>query len=218
MIDFFASITVASIAVMTIVILISNYRQAQILGQVREVLEEWYQSHMRDRLEKHENEIVIEEPLDWFGHQVGLKLLQLNQVLTEPTALEFLTAQGSRLVVSNVRPTEFKRKLRSKRVVRGKASRLMEPLLGRRPRKVRIIHKSPENSGEWFNIKGEAALRALNLDWGDIWELWFYIVPVETKQAAKKFSVDLSRVRLWFILKKEAIGKWFKRFTSKSSS
>ena len=47
MIDFFASLTVALIIVMTVVIFISNQRQAGIMKQMRLVLEDWYQAQMR---------------------------------------------------------------------------------------------------------------------------------------------------------------------------
>lgn len=219
MIDFFASVTVASIVVMTIVILISNFRQARILNQVRGVLEEWYQSHMRDRLEKHQTTIVINDPLEWFGNEAGVKITEVSRILDKPQALEFLTSQGTRLVVSHLSPQSLKRKIRTFRLFgKGKAARLVVPLLGNRFRKVGKIKKTRSEKEEWFLVNASAALRALDVDWGEIKELWFYLVPVETKRTTKRFSIDFSKVEVWVRLKKDMVQKWFKKYIFKSSS
>ena len=218
MIDFFASITVAAIAVMTIVILISNYRQARILNQVKTVLDEWYQAHMRDRLEKHQQEITVEDPLQWFGRLAGVRLTELNRVLEEPAALEFLTNQGTRLVVSNLRPAVLRRKTRNFKLGRGKAARLVEPLLGRSMRKAIITHCSTEADGEWFHVEAKAALRTLDVSWEEGHDLWLYHIPAVNKEQAKFYKAEAGNPGVWLNSIKEGLQRWFKATFSKSSS
>ncbi len=75
MIDFFASATIALIIIMTLVLFISNQRQAGILKQMRMVMEDWYDAQMRDRRKTFKEKINMPDPLVWLGNQVNLTLL-----------------------------------------------------------------------------------------------------------------------------------------------
>lgn len=218
MIDFFASVTVASILVMTIVIVLSNYRQARILNEVHTVLDEWYQSHMRDRLETHRQEITISDPMNWFGRQAGVKITELSRVVETCNALEFLTNSEVRLVVSTLSIGKLRRKTRISIFGRGKLSRLVEPLLGNRMSKVKTIQRTTENSGEWFNVEAEAALRAMDINWGTINGLWFYLVPKGEKQRNSVLKFDSRQIKNWFQTNIEGFQKWIKKYFSKSLS
>jgi len=100
MIDFFASITIALIVVMTVVIFLSNQRQAHILKQMRFVLEDWYESQMRDRREAYRKEIQMPDVLQWLGSQVNLEIVDQGRRFENPPALELVAGEGVRLVVS----------------------------------------------------------------------------------------------------------------------
>ena len=218
MIDFFASITVASILVMTIVIVLSNYRQARILNKVHTVLDDWYQSHMRDRLETHQQDITVSDPMGWFGRQAGVKITELSRVVETCNALEFLTNSEVRLVVSTLPIRKLRSKTRISIFGRGKLSRLVEPLLGSSIRRVKTIQRTTENSGEWFNVEAEAALRALEMNWGTINGLWFYLVSKSEKSGAGTFKFDSRQIKDWFRVNVEAFQKWIKKYFSKSLS
>ncbi len=218
MIDFFASVTVASILVMTIVIVLSNYRQARILNKVHTVLDEWYQSHMRDRLEVHQHEIMISDPLNWFGSQAGVKITEINRVLETCSAIEFLTNSEKRLVVSTLPIRSLRKKTRISIFGRGKLSRLVEPFLGNRINKVKVFQKTTDNAGEWFNVEAEAALKTLEINWGPINGLWFYLVPKGEKQKAGILNFNSKKITDWFRLNVEVFSKWIKKYFSKSLS
>lgn len=215
MIDFFASATVATIVVMTLVILFSNFRQAKILREMNKVLENWYLAQMRDRKAARRKEIVINDPLNWFGNQINVKIVELQRKLDNIPAVEFITTEGMRLVVSTLSPENLKKALRSTTIRRGKLSRLVEPLLGRNPHKVQSFDRSSISAGEWFDDEAEAALRALEINWGEIQHLWFFLVPVATKREKQLFQVD------WYELKKlvkkqyTTIRKWVRAHISK---
>ena len=91
MIDFFASITIALIVVMTVVILISNYRQAQVLKQMRVVMEDWYAAKMRDRRATFRKNFKVKDGLEWLGNQVQLTVIEQGRKLENPRAVEYFT-------------------------------------------------------------------------------------------------------------------------------
>jgi hypothetical protein len=179
MIDFFASITIALIVIMTIVIFLSNQRQAQILKQMRFVIEDWYQAQMRDRRKAFKQEIKMQDVLKWVGSQVNLTVIEQGRRLENPQALEFLTTEGVRLIVSPLRKSKLRlaaRKIESKR---RKVANLVEPLLGSKPRKIQVVERSNHTVHEWFEVEIEAALEKLGVNWGKLDTLYFYMIPVQ---------------------------------------
>ena len=196
MIDFFASITIALIVIMTVVIFLSNQRQAHILKQMRFVIEDWYQAQMRDRREAFKKEINMPDVLKWVGGQVNLTVVEQNRKLENPPALEFLTTEGVRLVVSplpNRKLRSAARKIESKR---RKVAKLVEPLLGSRPGKVQVVERSNHTVHEWYEVEIETALEKLDAAWGDLDALYFYMIPVQpSEQHVPLISFELGQVK-----------------------
>ena len=218
MIDFFASITIAVISIMTLVILYSNFRQARAFREVKQVLEEWYQATMRDRKESHQDEIKIEDPIAWFSKQAGLKLIELHRVVDTPPAVEFISGENKLLVVSTQDPDTIKKVVRSLRRKTGRASRLVEPLLGKTLRKVTSFEKYAGKTEEWFGVEAEIALKALGVDWGEIESLWFYVVPVETTKEKPRIKFELKDLQNWWKSLYIGLRKWLRNLFSKASS
>lgn len=219
MIDFFASITIALIIIMTVVILISNQRQAHALNQMRNVLDSWFQSQMRDRRERQRGKIKIEEPFAWFSRISGVKVSEVRRQLHAPPALELLAADGTRVVVSPLAPDALRKALRPlSSGVKGRTSSLVEPLLGRKRSSARNFSKSPEDSGEWFDLEAQAALQAFGLEWPDLYRLWVYVIVPEAERQPGAVSLDFSGASLKIREKINEWKLWLRTHLSKSSS
>ena len=168
MIDFFASITIALIIIMTVVIFLSNQRQAHILKQMHFVIEDWYQAQMRDRREAFKKEINIQDVLKWIGSQVNLTVVEQGRKLENPQALEFLTVEGVRLIVSPLSSRKLRSAVRKIESKRRKVANLVEPLLGSNPRRAQVVERSNRTVHEWFEVEIETALEKLGRDLGKI--------------------------------------------------
>lgn len=217
MIDFFASLTIGLIVVLTLVILISNFHQARELNQMKKVMRVWVDAQLRDRRAKHDATISIPDPLQWFGGQVKLVLTDIQRTLEQPPALEFLAERGMRLVVSPLPARSLRGALRSVEVRKKKFSKLMEPLLGSRRRDLRVIAKNQANSGEWFDLEARAAVKACNADWPDCSHLWFYVISPRP-QPEHLVKLDWMDFKNWFVDQKGRVKAWLKMPFSKSSS
>lgn len=218
MIDFFASLTVGLIIIMTLVIFISNYRQAQVLHQMKNVVKTWVDSQLRDRREERRNTITIKDPLKWFGNQVDLVLTDLQRTLEDPPAIEFLAEQGKRLVVSPLSPHHLRGLLRSIESRQRKLKHLVEPLLGARWKDVKVIQKKTGIENEWFDIEAAAAAKALKVSWPDYSYLWFYVISPRRPQEESWLRVEMGDFRDWINERKVKLITWFKTQFSKSSS
>ena len=214
MIDFFASITVALIVVMTIVIFLSNMRQAQILKQMRFVFEDWYAAQMRDRRDAFRKEIKMPDVNQWIGSQVNLDVIEQNRKLDNPPAVEFLTTEGVRLVVSPMPSRKLRSAVHNLDSKRRKVAKLVEPLLGSKPRKVQVVERSNKTVHEWYEVEIEMAVKKLGVNWVGINALYFYMIPLTTaKEQMPLVSFDLGKFREYY---HEALA-WFKQRIAKVS-
>ena len=219
MIDFLASTTIALIIIMTLVIFVSNQRQARILKQMRLVMEDWYQAQMRDRRETFKGRISMPDVLKWTGSQVNLTIVEQRRRLNNPPAIEFLTSEGVRLVVSPLTRRKLSADLKATEGKRRKVARLVEPLLGYRRGKVQIIERSNKTVHEWFEVEIETAIQKLELNWINVNKLFFYIIPQEPeKQTAPLMSVDLKNLRNRFDKSISKISGWLKQPVRQFSS
>ncbi len=218
MIDFFASLTVALIVVMTVVIFLSNQRQAGIMKQMRLVLEDWYQAQMRDRRETYRKEIQMPDALQWIGSQVNLTVVEMGRKLENPQALEFLTTEGVRLIVSPLPKGKLRSAVRKIESKRGKVAKLVEPLLGSQPRRMQVVERSNQSVHEWFEVEIETAALKLGVNWIGVKALYFYMIPIQTAgQQIPLVSFDLDDLKMWFKTWYTNAIDWFKRRLAKAS-
>jgi len=218
MIDFFASITVASVFLMAMIILITNHRQARVLQEMRGVMNEWVQAQLRDRRDQRKKITKIENPAAWFGEQVNLKTVELMRTLEEPPLLEFQCVEGYRLVVSPWAPERWRKSLRPIEKKKKKVEHLVDPILGRTPRKVNVEARSVVNAGEWFDLEATQVLNSLDTSWGQITTLWFYKVPMLAQREREIHGFDWERMSQWMSTLSNGLSIWIKTHLSKSSS
>jgi hypothetical protein len=196
MIDFFASTTIALIVIMTLVVFFSNQRQASILKQMREVVEDWYKAQMRDRRESFKAKIHMPDVMEWVGSQVNLTVVDQGRKLDEPPAVEFLTAEGARIVISPLKKFNLRGELRAIEGKRRKVSKLVQPLLGYHPGRVKAIERSNQTVHEWYEVEIETAANQLGVNWGNAKALYFYVIPQDaTKERSPMVSFDFDLLR-----------------------
>jgi len=218
MIDFFASVTVALIVVMTLVIFMSNQRQARILKQMRLVMEDWYAAQMRDRRETFHRRIRMPDVLEWVGRQVNLTVVEKRRLLDNPPAIEFLTAEGPRLVLSPLNKRKLRASLRTTEHRRQKVAKLVEPLLGYRPGRVEILERSNATVHEWYEVEIETALQRLDAQWGEVAGLFFYVIPPEpVKEKHPLVRLDIDNLLGWFKTAIHHAVRWFRQHLEKVS-
>jgi len=85
-------------------------------------------------------------------------------------------------VVSPLSPERLKAVLKPLEARSGKVSNLVDPLLGRSPRKVQVEERSILNAGEWFDVEAGQVGKALGLNWGEPKRLYFYRVPLAERK------------------------------------
>lgn len=220
MIDFFASLTVGLIVVMTMVILYSNHRQAHALNEMKQIVEGWVESQLRDRRETRLKNTHIEDPIRWFGDQAGIKLSDVQRKIDQPAALEFLAEGGMRLVVSPLAPGLLRKELKSLEAKKKNLKKLVDPLLGQEWKKVEVHEKTPANSGEWFAVEAQVAARTLQVNWKNYDRLWFYLIHPREKarEPLISLSMDFHRQKKWLKEQKEKVFEWFRMQFLRSSS
>jgi len=212
MIDFFASITIGLIIAMTVVLYFGNRRQAQILKEMRVVMEDWYQAKMRDRREAFRKQFFIVDGLQWLGDQVNLHIIEQGRKLQNPRAIEYLTSEGVRLVISPDRKAKLRSDLRKAEGKRRKVANLVEPLLGYRPGRVEMIERSNHTVHEWYDLEIAAAFDKLGIQWGELDCLFFYLVPKAVKRPAEDGVMGFFNHALaWLAVLPSSFGDWMKK-------
>jgi len=218
MIDFFASITIALIVVMTIVIFLSNQRQAVIMKQMRFVLEDWYESQMRDRREAYRKELIMPDALCWMGSQVNLNVVEIGRRFENPPAVELMTSEGIRLVVSPLPNRKLRTEVHKIESKTRKVSKLIEPLLGSKHSKVQVVERSNATVHEWFEVEIDTAVKLLGLNWNDLDALYFYMIPVQTNEEhIPLISFDLSNLGMQISEVFTSVLDWLKQRFAKAS-
>jgi hypothetical protein len=218
MIDFFASITIALIVVMTVVIFLSNQRQAHIMKQMRFVLEDWYESQMRDRREAYRKELHMPDALQWLGRQVNLNVVEVGRRFENPPALELMTSEGVRLVVSPLPNHQLRSAVRKIESKTRKVSKLVEPLLGSQPARVQVVERSNETVHEWYEVEIETAAKLLGLNWRGLKAVYFYMIPVQTNdEHIPLISFDLGNLKLQVRSVIATVIDWLKHRFAKAS-
>ncbi len=218
MIDFFASITIALIVVMTVVIFLSNQRQAHIMKQMRFVLEDWYESQMRDRREAYRKELVMPDAMRWLGNQVNLDVVEIGRRFENPPALELMTSEGVRLVVSPLPNRKLRTAVRKIESKTRKVSKLVEPLLGSHTSKVQVVERSNASVHEWYEVEIDTAVKLLGLNWTGLDALYFYMIPVQTSEEhIPLISFDLGNAGLHIRSVFATAVDWLKQRFAKAS-
>lgn len=180
--DLWAIATLAAVLMLGAILTLYNSRQASALREMEQVLSDWYLMQVAEKREKERQTVKVEDPLAWLGGQVGLTLTGVERVQEQARAAAFLTDNATRLVVTPLPPQRLKAVLKPLEARNGKVANLVDPLLGRSPRKAQVEERSILNAGEWFDIEAGQAGKALGLNWGEPKRLYFYRVPLAEKK------------------------------------
>ena len=173
---------------------------------------------MRDRRDAYKKKIKIADVLQWIGSQVNLTVVEQGRKFENPPALEFLIAEGVRLVVSPLPKKKLRSSLKSIEGKRRKVAKLVEPLLGSQPRRVQVVERSNRTVHEWYEVEIEAAMKKLDVAWVDLNALYFYMIPVQpTRQRIPLVSIELGSIRNWFKNFFTGIIAWLKQRLAKVS-
>ncbi len=181
--DLWAIATLSAVLLLGAILTLYNSRQAQALREMEQVLSDWYLMQVAEKRERLRQAIQVAYPLAWLGQQAGgVSLTGLERKLEQAQAVSFLTDNATRLVVSPLSPERLKKALKPLEARNGKVSNLVDPLLGRNPRRVQVEERSILNAGEWFDVEAGQVSAALGLNWGEPKRLYFYRVPLAERK------------------------------------
>lgn len=182
MIDLLGIATLLAVLLLGAILTLYNSRQAAALREMEQVLSDWYLMQVAERREKQRQAVRVDDPLAWLGRHAGLTLTAVERKQEAAQAISFLTDNATRLVVSPLSPDRLKAALKPLEARNGKVANLVDPLLGRHPRRVQVEERSILNGGKWFDIEAGQVGKALGVDWGEPTRLYFYRVPLAVKQ------------------------------------
>lgn len=180
--DLWAIATLSAVLLLGAILTLYNSRQAQALREMEQVLSDWYLMQVAERREAQRRAVKVDDPLLWLGSHAGLTLTGVERRQEPAQAVSFLTDNATRLVVSPLSPERLKKALKPLEARNGKVSNLVDPLLGRNPRRVQVEERSILNAGEWFDVEAGQVGKALGLTWGEPKRLYFYRVPLAERK------------------------------------
>ena len=98
----------AAALVMLIWMAIQASRQSQALANVYRLFEDWSMQISKDRREIRKSAIQIDDPVRWFSQLAGMEIVQIIRKFDSPAAVDLITADRTRLVVSSMKPGDLK--------------------------------------------------------------------------------------------------------------
>jgi hypothetical protein len=176
----------AAALVMLIWMAFQASRQSHALANVYRLFEDWSMLISKDRREARKSAIQIGDPVHWFSQLAGVEIVQIIRKFDSPAAVDLMTADRTRLVVSPLKPSDLKSALGANRFklieLFKRDQRLsVEPLLGRWEWRVRTFNRTSNNAGEFFDLEAAEVGNRLGLNWGEVNRLWFYVIPEKAK-------------------------------------
>lgn len=173
----FGVATLAAVIVLGFVLTAQNTRQAKALDDMSKTLSDWLLVQLKDRREAKLGQIHIDNPMTWIAKQCGVTVNQIQRVVEQGNAVDLISPEGCRVVVSTLGKADLMRVASS--MSKGVGGQLVEPLLGRSPRKVEPIVRDLTNAGEWFDAEACQVGQMLQVNWGEPMRLYFYVVPLK---------------------------------------
>jgi hypothetical protein len=161
-----------------ILLWVLNLEQARSLHQMANSLDEMHLLQLKKRRDQYKKNLKEIDALDWIQFHSGStqQLVACLEGCDMPAWVNFSAEDGSRLVVSPFAPKRLSEVLGGKKSRRSRVGSAHEPLLGYSPRKVRILSRSLADE-EWFDLEAAEVGRQLEVNWGEVTRLWFYIIP-----------------------------------------
>jgi hypothetical protein len=178
-----AIIVLVALTLMLLWIALQANRQSKAIANVFGVFEDWSMMITKERREAKKSDILITDPMKWISNLAGVEVVNAIRKFDNPMALDLSTADSQRLVVSPLKPSDLKSALGSHRrfkvgqLFKRDKRMLVEPLLGKWEFRVKTFDRTANNAGEFFDLEAAEIGKRLNVNWGEVNRLWFYIVP-----------------------------------------
>ncbi len=177
------TINIGVFLMITLIALISyiyQRRQAHALDEVNDAAQRWLEIQIKDRRAKRTADAQSIDPVPWLNSMStllmpGIELREVARVIQDSRAVELLTADGRKLIVTPLGLNDLKRRDRAMQAS-GKdrlADFAARPLLSsRRIQSGRLT--LAEN--EWLDIESARAGDMLGVGWGAPDRLYFHLV------------------------------------------
>ena len=169
--------TLASVMMLGFILSAQNARMASSLNRLNKTMTDWLLMQIKDRRAVRVAEIHIENPLNWVASQCGVSVSQQQRVVEPACAVDLLSPNGCRVVVSSLDREDLLKAIAP--MSKGVGGQLVEPLLGRSPKKVEPIVRDLTNAGEFFDVEAGQAGQMFQVNWGQPARLYFYVVPLK---------------------------------------
>lgn len=173
----FGLATFVAVLVLGFILTAQNTRMAASLKQLNKTMSDWLLIQVKDRREAKVAQIHIDNPLTWVSRQCGVAVSQVQRVVEQGCAVDLLSPDGVRVVVSPLDKDELITVIAP--MSKGVGGQLVEPLLGRNPKKVEPIVRDLTNAGEFFDYEAGQVGQMLQVSWGQPARLYFYVVPLK---------------------------------------
>lgn len=173
----FGLATLASVIMLGFILSAQNARMAGSLNRLNKTMSDWLLMQVKDRRAAKVAEIRIDNPLNWVTAQCGITVSQQQRVIDSACAVDLLSPNGCRVVVSSLDQDDLLRVIAP--MSKGVGGQLVEPLLGRSPKKVEPIVRDLTNAGEFFDVEAGQVGQMFMVNWGQPTRLYFYVVPLK---------------------------------------
>ena len=176
-------IVLVAVGLMILWIALQANRQSKAIANVFGVFEDWSMMITKERREAKKSDIQITDPMKWFSDLANVEVINVIRKFDNPMALDLSTADNQRLVVSPLKPSDLKSALGANRrfkvwqLFKRDKRMLVEPLLGKWEFRVDAFDRTANNAGEFFDLEAAEVGKRLNVNWGEVNRLWFYLVP-----------------------------------------
>lgn len=173
--------TLIAVVMLGLILWHFNSKQARSLKGMARSTENMYMVLLKTRRDAKKKEPMTLAPYQWLEKQIGagVSLVETISTSNNPAWLNLRAANGIRVVVSPLDPDEM-REYQKQNEKRSRISSAYEMLLGDSPRDLVIGERSIQND-EWFDVEADQVGKALNVDWGEVSRLWFYIITPKAK-------------------------------------
>lgn len=172
----FGSGTLIAVVILGFILSAQNARTAAAFNKLNKAMSEWMMIQIKDRRAQRVAEIRIENPLQWVTLQCGVSVTQQQRCVEQAKAVDLLSPDGVRVVVSTLDKDDLMKVIAP--MSKGVGGQLVEPLLGRNPRKVEPIVRDLSHN-EFFDYEAGQVAQMFGINWGQPARLYFYVVPLK---------------------------------------
>lgn len=181
MADMISLVTLLAVLMLGLILWYYNSKQADALQGMAKTTEEMYMTQLKLRRDERKKQPFTMEAARWLEQQAGsgIALVDVISQSQNPMWINIRAAGGLRLVVSPLDEADLRKALKETEK-RSKVNTAFEPLLGDSKKNLSVTQRSLQDE-EWFDLDADAVGKQLNMNWGEVSRLWFYVVQPKGK-------------------------------------